>query len=384
MTYDCTQEVEVTPGASIEAALNGATAGTCINVRTGTYRAGFRMPSGADGAPIVLRAADGPLTVELDASGLGEPAVTMIGTHMIVDGFDIVGMPTGGGNQTVVIRGGTGDTGTGVVLRNSRVTGGHNHLKINGMPVGVVVEGNEFYGNYSHIPISITGADSLLLARNRFQGWDNGGDSAIQIKGGSRNVRVEGNVFENISGAAAALALGGGCGSSCDNDPDHWGGRGLVATNNLFINVGRAFEGYACLDCAFIHNTVVDSRGIGKLGSATSGGTSRTTANMTILNNAFIHMSGGMTTILQINDSAATGLQMNNNAYYNGGGGISFGDAPPESGRVEGDPQFAPGSYAPSDGSPLIDASTESPVPVDVDHQGSPRDATPDIGAFEG
>ena len=381
--YNCAREVEVTGGGSIDDALAGAGPGTCINVRTGTYRGGFSMPSGADGSPVVLRAADGPLTAVIDASGLGRPAVTMIGRHMIVDGFDIVGMPTGGGNQTVVIRGGDGDVGRGVVLRNSRITGGHNHLKINQMPVGVVVEGNEFFGNYSHIPISITGAEGLLLARNHFHGWDNGGDSAIQIKGGSLDVRVEGNVFENVSGAAAVLALGGGCGASCDNDPDHYGARRVVATNNLFLNVGRAFEGYACLDCAVVHNTVVNPGTVAKLGSAASGGVTRTTANMTIMNNAFVHTSGGMLTVIQINDTAAEGLRMEHNAYYNGGSAVPFGDAPATSTRVEGDPQFEPESYVPSASSPLLDAAETVPFDVGADHQGNPRGARPDIGAFE-
>lgn len=370
---------------SLEGALARAGAGVCIEALAGTYvlSSTLHPPAGEPGLPIVLRSHDGFFEAVLDAGGVRGPAILLDRSHIAIEGFAITNMPTGSGEQAITVRG-NGDADQDLLIRGCRVTGGHNHLKVNGMATGVVVEQSEFYGEFGHIPISITGADGMVMRDNVFRDWVTGGNGAIQIKGGSRDVWFTGNTLQNVDSAGGVITLGDGCGSSCDNDPDHYAGRRLHAVNNVFISVGRVADLYGCLDCVFAHNTVIASARSTvaiKLGSASTGGVERSTENAVIVNNV-LSGDGSLFGVMQINGNAGSGLDLNHNLYWNSGASITFGGTFPGMGSnsLQGDPQLD-ATGVPGTTSPVRDAGRDGVV--ETDKTGAARDATPDLGAYE-
>ncbi len=407
--YPCVRDIHLSPAGSesnpgtidapkadIRNATRNAVAGDCIKLHSGTYPVGKPISFGSNGKPdlpIVLMALDGPLTAIIDASPhqFGR-TLELANEHVIVDGLEFINKPVKSGNQVVFLSRGVG-SGEGTIIRNCKVSGGHNHMKINGMPTGITIEKCEFHGGFGHIPVSITGALNLTLRNNHFHDLENGGNGAIQIKGGSRNVTIDGNVFSNIPGNGAALALGDGCGSSCDNDPDHYAARNLTASNNVFVKVGRAFDVYGCFNCAVLNNTINDSAistvAI-KVGSANTGGFTRGTSGLRIINNIWSHSEGKMFAVMQLKAGSAEGFRSAANLVWNGGSSINFGGSAPIQFRqsaLTGDPKFqstADNVFKLSPDSPALDAGVELPE-VTTDHEGSvrPVGGRTDIGAFE-
>jgi hypothetical protein len=402
--YACARVLHVAPGGddgadgsagaplrNIDTAVNRAVAGECVHVAAGTYReeVGFAR-GGTAGAPIVLyaeRDAGGGHAVHIDNSTLARNALSIFHPHVVVDGFRITGYVQTQGFHAIDIQGSGSANGNHVTVRNCLVTGGHNQLKA-GHTDDSLIEDNEFFGSFAHIPISITSNQRTVFRRNVFRNYDNDGNGAIQIKGGSTDVVFAGNTLRNITGTAGALALGDGCGSSCDIDPDHYAGRRLVARNNLFVDVNRALDIYGCRDCAFLHNTVVlhgTTTPPVKLASAATGGVTRQTEGADIRNNVFANLSGSLfnNRLLQVN-SGTTGTVYDFNVVWNAGNALNGSDVGLGAGNVVADPAFtAADDFRPAAGSPMVDAAAASDVTDDFDGRSRPLGASADIGAFE-
>lgn len=399
---DSSDGSDAAPIATLRAAAMRATAGTCIRVRAGTYDEPETIVFSADGtagAPIVLVATDGPLSVVLDASenNAGQ-AMFITRDHIVVDGISFEGMPTDTQQTVVHIAGANTGKGRGVTLRNNAFTGGWDMLKINeragdaarGAGNRIRIEGNDFRGTPGHLLVSVTGGYAVELVGNRFHdAWEAASPSdagAIQVKGGSAYAVFERNRFERIHTLGGAIAFGDGCSGSCDIDPDHYAVVESYAANNVFVEVGRAFDFAGARACSAFNNTIVSSATqtvAFKLYPATTGSTERQSLNVRIENNLVANPDGDLFGIVQINGTSGTGLVMGHNLYFDGGDPVSHG----ETGSVVADPAFVSSSerYAVSSGSPARLAGTNLSAFFTGDHEGAARPANGawTIGAYE-
>jgi hypothetical protein len=366
-------------------------------VHAGTYAEGSTIGFSTDGtmtAPIVLRSADGKLKAVIDAkTNRGGETVVVKNDYIIVDGFEFVGSPLDTEQQCVHFDGLNKGKGVGSVLRNSKLTAGFDTIKVNENCVGATVEFNEIYGTFQHLPVSLTGASNFTFRGNFGHDWTLNGDGAIQLKGGSHDVLFEGNVFQDVHTDSGTIALGDGCDASCDIDPQHWAAVRVRVVDNVLIRVGRGFDVQGCKDCAILSNTIVDS-GVGnvifKLTSATTGGVSTTTVNARILDNLISNAGGNSDgRVVQINTGADSGLQMDYNLVWNGGGAVTWGDGHPSSAdthSVTKDPKLgAAPSFTLGAGSAAIGAGTNifADVPIDFLGAGRPMTGAFDIGAYQ-
>ena len=234
-------------------------------------------------------------------------------------------------------------------------------IKINEAAPNVTVEFNEFYGTFGHPPISLTGAPGLLFRGNFGHDWNTGGNGAVQLKGGSHDVLFDGNRFQDITSDAGTIAMGDGCDSTCDIDPNHFAAVRVHAINNVMVRVGRGFDVQGCQDCDVLSNTIVDS-GTGnvifKLTSATTNGTTHDSVNVRILDNLIASSSGNLGDVIQINGASGTGLQLDYNLAWNNGQPVSWGSSPSVGGRHalgDGDPKLtaaSAGDFTPAAGTP--------------------------------
>jgi hypothetical protein len=409
-TYACKAEIHVTTTGSdsnsgategaamktIGAATKKAEPGTCVKVHAGTYAVSSTITFPTDGtssAPIVLWSVDGPLRAIIDAASNAGATMRISQDFVVVDGFDFRNARTNTGEPVIHFDGkGTGK-GKGSALRNNRITGGHDHIKLNQNTSGITIEGNELYGSFGHIPISLTGASDLVFRQNYCHDWNVGQDGAVQIKGGSHDSIFDRNRFENVSTAAGTIALGDGCGSTCDIDPEHYAGVRLRATNNVMVNVGRAFDIQGCKDCAVLSNTIVNSgqnNVIFKLTSATTNGVNKTTVNARILDNLIANPAGDLRHVVQINAGSGAGLVMDYNFVWNGTKDVVWGDGHPSEADTHSitkqDPKFKSSTdFALDTESPAIGRGLNlfEDVPHDFTGASRPSVAPFDIGAFQ-
>lgn len=381
---------------TIAAAVKKSEPGDCIKVHEGRYPVTSTITFPKDGTqaePIVLLSVDGPRKAIIDASGAKGATFRISQDFVIIDGFDFQNAPTNNGEQVIHIDGKNAGKGRGSALRNNRITGGHDHIKLNQGSEGVTIEGNEFYGSFGHIPISLTGANNLVFRRNYCHDWKVGESGAIQIKGGSHDSLFDGNRFENIDTVAGAIALGDGCDASCDTDPEHFAGVRLRAINNLMIKVGRGFDVQGCKDCAILANTIIDSgqgNVIFKLTSATTGGVTKTSQGIRILNNLIANRSGDLRHVIQVNSGSGAGLVMDHNFVWNGNAAVTWGDGHPSSADVSSitrqDPKFVgPNDFNLAADSPARGKGQNLIADVPHDFEGNPRPASGpfDVGAFQ-
>jgi hypothetical protein len=388
---------------TIAAAAAKAVAGTCIHVHAGQYPETKTIRFSADGtatSPIVVLSVDGPLKALIDGSAnMDQEGIVIANDYIVVDGFEFKGMTGTTQNQPVHFDGKLTGKGKGSALRNCKITGGFDMLKMNQIAgdqaaspaTVIVIEHNEIYGTPPHIVGSITGAFNVRFYKNFFHdAWSAAtpsGDGAVQVKGGSAHVVFDSNTFQDINTLAGALTLGDGCDATCDFDANHYASVSNLATNNLMIRVGRAFDFGGAKDCAALSNTIVDSATqtvAFKLVPVITGSTTRDCTNTRILDNIVADSTSSLSGVIQVNANSGAGLVLDYNLYFSSGGPVMFTE--PHS--VMGNPLFknpSAGDYTPGAGSPALGAGTNLHADVPFDRNGVARPATGPftIGAIE-
>ncbi len=349
-SYACRREIHVSPSGNdaadgtaggpmktIAKASRLAGAGDCVAVHRGRYEEPATIAFSNDGtpeAPIVLWSADGRNAAVIDArSNRRGPTVLVENDYVIVDGFEFQNSPIDTREQVVHFDGLGRGKGVGSVLRNCRITGGFDHVKVNRASSGVTIENNELYGTFGHLGVSLTGANRLVFRNNFAHDWRSGRDSPIQIKGGSRDSVFDANRFEDIDSTAGTIALGDSCDATCDMDPDHYAAVHVRATNNVMIRVGRGFDLHGCNACAVLSNTIVDSGtrdAIFTLGAATTNGVVRETTRTRILDNLIANPDGDLASVVLVGGASGASLEMDYNLVWNGGRRVAWGKGHPE------------------------------------------------------
>jgi len=156
-SYTCAHELHVavngsdgnagtaaSPLETIAKATPMAQPGDCVLVHAGTYSESTTIGFAHDGtatAPIVLWSVDGRGAAIIDAGGnRGGPTVLIHEDCVIVGGFEFRSSPIDTAEQVVHFDGLYQGKCAGSVLRNCKITGGYDHIKVNEASQGVTVE----------------------------------------------------------------------------------------------------------------------------------------------------------------------------------------------------------------------------------------------------
>ncbi len=388
---------EASPCASIEGALAGASPGTAIRIHAGTYPGGAYVSgvAGTADAPIWIGGAPGEARPVFEGGGT---AMQLSGVrYLVLHDLEVRNMSDNGIN---VDDGGAVDdpeATRGLVIRGVFIhdigTGNNDCLKLSGVNEFAVV-GNEFSacgGEAAGSAIDHVGCHQGAVAFNHFHDLQASGNS-VQTKGGSEDIEIHGNRFENAG--ERAVNMGGSTGFEffrppLDPNATNAEARDIRVTSNVFVGSFSPVALVGCTGCLVANNTMIDpehwvfrvlqeTESTGEYTFAPSG-------ENTISNNVVVYSRALVGVVVNVGGGTAPEtFTFSNNLWY-------AEDAPeqsdpalpaPESGGLVGvDPlladDFSIGADSPAAGAGVTIAGARG------DHLGRCWADPPSIGAFE-
>ena len=137
-------------------------------------------------------------------------------------------------------------------FRNIKGRGNNDLLKMSGVDYFGIRNCTFLDGSPGGSGIDLVGCHEGLISGNRFE---NQGANSVQVKGGSKNIRVENNFFKN--GGQRALNLGGSTGLQFFRPVDaRYEAAGLKVYNNIFIGSDAPIAYVGCIQTEVINNTI--------------------------------------------------------------------------------------------------------------------------------
>jgi hypothetical protein len=137
-------------------------------------------------------------------------------------------------------------------FRDIKATGNNDLLKMSGIDFFEIKNCTFLNGAAGGSGIDLVGCHEGLITGNRFE---NQGSNSIQIKGGSKNVRIEGNFFKN--GGQRTLNLGGSTNVKFFRPADApYEAAGLTVYSNIFIGSDAPIAYVGCIQTEVINNTI--------------------------------------------------------------------------------------------------------------------------------
>ncbi|QQP89906.1 hypothetical protein IGS68_01095 [Skermanella sp. TT6] len=204
------ETITLSPGDSVQAAIDRARPGDTIALRAGTYNQSldFSNKHGAAGAPIRLVSADGKGAARVVAQGNRAAIQGNRLSHITVDGLNIVSTSRSGDTGGIKFWGSYQKLHD-VTITNNLVTGvGQDGIKIFNMAPGdgrVVVAGNTIDGNWRQEGIDNVSVVDVTYQGNTIKG--RAGFAGITWKAGSDGVRFINNTVDIA--ADTAVSVGG-------------------------------------------------------------------------------------------------------------------------------------------------------------------------------
>lgn len=222
--------ITVSPGQSIQNAVNTAAAGDTVRVLPGTYtqKVLFSSKSGTASAPLTLKADPGVLLS--GGSGVtpsGRQGLITIknSNHVRVEGFDITNFTTGGSNNTpvgILIEG----NGTNLQIVNNKIHG-IKHTSTCKDPCSVGAHGLAVFGT------NATGITDLLVQGNEIYQNVLQASEAFVINGNVERFEVLNNyVHDNNNIGFDFIGFEGECSGCGDKDR----ARNGIVKNNRAVN----------------------------------------------------------------------------------------------------------------------------------------------------
>ncbi|WP_157986335.1 right-handed parallel beta-helix repeat-containing protein [Chitinophaga alhagiae] len=240
--------------ASLTAAAKAAVPGDTILLHNGTYP-GNQSLQGLRGAPgkwiFIIAASKGAVLFE---GGTAAWTGTDI-AYLHIEGIEFARQT---GNGLNIDDGGSYATPSHhivfqhCVFRDMAATGNNDLLKLSGADDVVIQQCTFLNGSHAGSGIDMVGCHNSLIRQCRFE---NMGANAVQMKGGSSNIRVEACVFKNAG--SRAINLGGSTGQAFFRPANAtWEATGLKVYSNVFIgsDVPVAFVG--CTHSEVVNNTI--------------------------------------------------------------------------------------------------------------------------------
>lgn len=137
-------------------------------------------------------------------------------------------------------------------FRDIQATGNNDLLKMSGVDFFEIRDCTFLNGSAGGSGIDMVGCHEGLISGNRFQ---NQGSNSIQVKGGSKNIRIENNFFKN--GGQRTLNLGGSTNLQLFRPTDaRFEAAGLTVYSNIFIGSDAPIAFVGCVQTEVTNNTI--------------------------------------------------------------------------------------------------------------------------------
>jgi len=370
---------EASPFGDLEAAARAAPPGTRIPVRAGPHDADWFLSElhGTAAAPIWISGEPGAV---LDAGGAGEVLHVSEASYLVIEGLELTGAASNGLN---IDDGGSYETPSHhVVLRDLYVhdvgTGGNNDcIKLSGLDDFQIV-GSRVGACRAGDAIDHVGCHRGLIHDNTFEPTAGGG---IQMKGGSADIVVHGNLFTEIAGRG--INAGGATGLEFFRPIDApFEAARLRIVANVFERVGTdsgapiAFVG--CDACEFVHNTVIEPRTwVARVLQETTGARFVPCRNGVFANNVVVFRRSELRTFVNVgSNTAPETFRFASNLWFalddpSFSGPVVSDGIPSETGSIFGmDPQLEISRYQPCWDGPAARGADPSFEPVYDTFQG--------------
>lgn len=138
------------------------------------------------------------------------------------------------------------------IFRDIKATGNNDLLKMSGVDFFEIKNCTFLNGAAGGSGIDLVGCHEGSITGNRFE---NQGSNSIQAKGGSKNIRIEGNLFKN--GGQRTLNLGGSTNLQLFRPLDaRYEAAGLTVYSNILIGSDAPIAYVGCVDSEVINNTI--------------------------------------------------------------------------------------------------------------------------------
>ncbi|MCB9305651.1 MAG: DUF5123 domain-containing protein [Lewinellaceae bacterium] len=375
------------PFPNLQAAINAVQPGDTIEIHGGTYPGGlyFANVKGTAGQWITIRNTPGETVIfegGNNAIQLSDPA------YLHIRGI-VFQHQTGNGFNTD--DGGSYDTPAhhiifeNCIFRDMSATGNNDLLKLSGLDFFEVRNCLLQNGAAGGSGIDMVGCHHGVIQGNTFV---NMGSNAIQCKGGSEWVRIEGNFFKDCG--QRTLNLGGSTGLAFFRpDTAHFEAANLQVYSNIIIGSWAAVAYVGSVNVEVVNNTIYQPENwvIRILQETVDPDRFLACGNNAFRNN--IVYIGNLPTETNVGpNTAPTTFVFSNNLWYNadnanwGGPDIPVNEA---NGIVNQDPQFADadnGDFSIPPGSPAAGAGISLGEPG-FDYFGQMFAQPPSVGAVE-
>ena len=244
------------PFNNLKHALSHARPGSYFHILPGRYKGVGVLQNiqGLADAPIAI-VGEGEVIIDAQHDGSGLALVDA--RYVLIDGLTI--MHTGIHGLSLDDGGDYRTPGGHVVIRNlhfKQIGQGKNHdcLKMSGIDHFYIYH-NQFEGCNRGEGIDMVGCHHGVITGNLFQDMPG---TAVQTKGGSRHILIQGNHFKNI--AKHAINAGGSTGLDYFRPAKtDYEAKEIFIHANFIERSGLAAVGfYACHQCTFSHNTLIE------------------------------------------------------------------------------------------------------------------------------
>jgi len=382
------------PYQTVAAAASDATPGTRIVLQSGTYPADGSMSNlhGTANEPIAI-VANG--NVVFDTTGATSAMHFSDPRYVVLEGFTVqnsaahgINIDDGGSYETpaehVIIR--------NLTFRNIGTGGNHDCLKMSGVDRFLVLD-SEFDDCDHGEAIDMVGCHEGVVKGNFFH---NIPINAINTKGGSSDILIQGNRFSDI--ASRAINAGGHTGFPYYRPSDvPYEGARIRMLANIFERVGQnggasvSFTG--CDHCVFANNTIIEPQSyIVRILQERQGERFVPSRNGYFINNIIVFNTSDIGSYVNIGaGTAPETFTFGNNLWYaldnpNFSGPNIPNSIPAETNSIiQQDPQFdlANANYAIPSTSPAVGNGREVPGSIDTGYSDVPFISPIDIGAFK-
>ncbi|WP_343306815.1 right-handed parallel beta-helix repeat-containing protein [Chitinophaga niabensis] len=240
------------PYADLTAAARAAAPGDTILVHTGSYRGDQSLGSlqGTAAKWIYIIAQKNVLFEGGTAAWRGSDIA-----YLHIEGFVFAGQT---GNGLNIDDGATYETPTHHItflqctFRDMAATGNNDLLKLSGADELIIRQCTFLNGSKGGSGIDMVGCHNSQILQCRFE---NMGSNAVQMKGGSSNIRVEACVFKNAG--SRAINLGGSTGQAFFRPADAtWEAADLKVHSNVFIGAEVPVAFVGCIRSEVVNNTI--------------------------------------------------------------------------------------------------------------------------------
>jgi len=137
-------------------------------------------------------------------------------------------------------------------FRDIQAKGNNDLLKMSGVDFFEIRNCTFLNGSAGGSGIDMVGCHEGLISSNRFE---NQGSNSIQVKGGSKNIRIEANFFKN--GGQRTLNLGGSTNLQLFRPIDaRYEAAGLTVYSNIFIGSDAPISFVGCVQTEVTNNTI--------------------------------------------------------------------------------------------------------------------------------